>query len=229
MADKGPQALSDSELLAVVLNTGTKGKNVSELARELLRLLEKSGGIPSVEKLSRLSGMGSAKAGAVAAMLEFGRRRWGGLGMVAKHPSDLFSLIRHHADKRQERFVSVSLNGAHEVVSVRVVTVGLVNRTVVHPREVFADIIQDRAVSFAVAHNHPSGRLVPSGDDDEITERLSKAARILGIGFLDHLVFSQDGFYSYRLERRPGLSADESYPYEEEEVESELMALLEKL
>ena len=204
LVSKGPAALSDAELLAVLLNTGIKGKNVSELAGDLLRLLDQSNEIPSIEELSRLSGMGRSKACAIAAMLEFGRRRWGASGAAIKHPGDIFTLIRHNADRKQERFLSLSLNGAHEVLSLRVVTVGLVNRTIVHPREVFADLIQDRAAAFVVAHNHPSGRLLPSPEDDEITERLLKASEILGLHFLDHLIFSETAWWSYRQSGRLG-------------------------
>jgi len=198
LVSKGPEALSDNELLAILLNTGIKGKGVSELAAELLNLLDKSKEIPSVEEISRLNGMGNTKACAIAAMLEFGRRRWGAAGSTIKHPSEIYSLIRHYADRKQERFISLSLNGAHEVLAVRVVTIGLVNRTIVHPREVFADLIQDRAAAFAVAHNHPSGKLTPSVEDKEITTRLLKAAKILGLHFLDHIIFSETEWWSYR-------------------------------
>ena len=194
----GPSALSDLELLAVLINTGIKGKNVTELARDLLILLDQSKEIPSIETLSALPGMGRSKACAIAAMLEFGRRRWGACGSAVKHPGEIFSLVRHNADRKQERFISLSLNGAHEVLAVRIVTIGLVNRTIVHPREVFADLIQDRAAAFAVAHNHPSGRLAPSAEDNEITERLQKSAEILGLHFLDHLIFSETDWWSYR-------------------------------
>ena len=202
LISRGAVALSDAELLAVLLNTGIKGKNVLELAGDLLKALDPSREIPSVQELSQLSGMGISKACAIAAMLEFGRRRWGVSGLAVKQPEDIFSLIRHNADRKQERFISLSFNGAHEVLSVRVVTIGLVNRTIVHPREVFADLIQDRAAAFAVAHNHPSGRLLPSPEDDEITERLQKAAKILGLHFLDHLIFSQSAWWSYRQNGR---------------------------
>jgi len=198
LISKGPEALSDAELLAVLLNTGIKGKGVAKLAGELLSLLDISKDNPSVEKLSKLSGMGTAKACAIAAMLEFGRRRWGAFGSAIRQPSEIHALIRHNADRKQERFISLSLNGAHEVLSIRVVTIGLVNKTIVHPREVFADLIQDRASAFIVAHNHPSGKLLPSGEDDEITERLEKAAEILGLHFLDHLIFSDCDWWSYR-------------------------------
>jgi len=202
LISKGPDSLSDAELLAVLLNTGIKGKGVVELAGELLTILDRNKEIPSVDKLSKLSGMGKAKACAVAAMLEFGRRRWGAAGSAIRHPAEIFALIRHNADRKQERFISLSLNGAHEVLSIRVVTIGLVNKTIVHPREVFADIIQDRAAAFIVAHNHPSGKLNPSSEDDEITDRLAKAAEILGLHFLDHLIFSDSDWWSYRQNGR---------------------------
>ncbi|MDR1250692.1 MAG: DNA repair protein RadC [Treponema sp.] len=198
----GPVALSDAELLSILLNTGTRGKPVSILAEELLGLLDRNKDIPPVQELSRLAGMGNTKAASVAAMLEFGRRRWGSVGTRVKHPLDIFSLVRHNADRKQERFISISLNGAHEAMAVRVVTIGLVNRTIVHPREVFADLIQDRAAAFAVAHNHPSGKLRPSPEDDEITDRLRAAADILGLHFLDHLIFSEKDWWSYRQNGR---------------------------
>jgi len=202
LINNGPEALSDAELLAILLNTGIKGKGVAKLAGELLAILDRNKVIPPVENLAKLSGMGTAKACAVVAMLEFGRRRWGAAGSAIRQPAEIHALIRHNADRKQERFISLSLNGAHEVLSIRVVTIGLVNRTIVHPREVFADIIQDRASAFIVAHNHPSGKLCPSGEDDEITERLAKAAEILGLHFLDHLIFSDSDWWSYRQNGR---------------------------
>jgi DNA repair protein RadC len=202
LLNRGLAALSDAELLSILLNTGIRGKNVAVLAQELLELLDRNKEIPNVKELSLIQGMGESKACAIAAMLEFGRRRWGCLGTRIKNPMDIFSLVRHYADRKQERFISLSLNGAHESLTVRVVTVGLVNRTIVHPREVFADLIQDRAAAFCVAHNHPSGQLQPSAEDDEITIRLQASADILGIHFLDHLIFSENSFWSYRQNNR---------------------------
>jgi DNA repair protein RadC len=195
----GPSALSDRELLALLLNSGIKGRHVALIAADLLNRLEQENSIPPVQDLAQLTGLGLPRACAVVAMLEFGRRRWGNRGTLVKHPQDIFDLVRHYADRRQERFISVSLNGAHEVLAVRLVTIGLVNRTIVHPREVFADPILDRASSIIVAHNHPSGQVEPSPEDDEITARLRRAADILGIKLLDHLVISESEFYSYRL------------------------------
>jgi DNA repair protein RadC len=198
MKNSSPASLSDKELLSVILNTGIQGKNVFELAGDLLKFLDSNKDIPSIKEISLLSGLGQSKACAVAAMLEFGRRRYGSFSARIKNPSDIFTLVRHYADRKQERFISLSLNGAHEVLAVRIVTIGLVNKTIVHPREVFADLIQDRAAAFCVAHNHPSGQLESSPEDVEITERLNSAAQILGIHFIDHLIFSEKAWWSFR-------------------------------
>jgi DNA repair protein RadC len=195
----GPKSLSDQELLSIVLVSGVRGKNVTLLAKELLERLDREKEIPTLDELCCLAGMGESKACTVAAMLEFGRRKWAS-GQRVRHPGDIYKLIRHHADRRQERFLCISLNGAHEVIAVRIVTIGLVNRTIVHPREVFADPINDRASAIAVAHNHPSGNVQPSEEDKEITGRLRAAADILGLNFLDHLIFSETCYYSFRHE-----------------------------
>jgi DNA repair protein RadC len=192
----GPDSLSDQELLMILLNTGVRGRNVAEVARDLLEYLDGTREIPGPRELCGLTGLGVSKACTVAAMLEFGRRKWAS-GQRIRHPQDIFNLIRHYADRRQERFLCLSLNGAHETLAVRIVTIGLVNRTIVHPREVYADPLLDRASAVIVAHNHPSGVLDPSQEDHEITLRLQKAAEILGITFLDHLIFSESTWFSY--------------------------------
>lgn len=195
----GPASLSDRELLAIVLNTGIRGKRVELVAAELAERLDRAQGVPAAKELADIPGLGTAKACTIAALVEYGRRRWGPCGIRITTPSDAFPLLRHFADRRQERFICVSLNGAHETLGVRVVTVGLVNRTIVHPREVFAEPIVDRASSILVAHNHPSGKLDPSEEDQEITRRLKTAGDLLGIVILDHLIFSEAGYYSFLM------------------------------
>jgi DNA repair protein RadC len=198
----GPEALSDQELLMILLNTGIKGKNVSALAMELLERLEQHKGIPSVKELMGVTGLGKAKASVIVAMLEYGRRNWGMTGNKVKHPSEVFNIVRHYANRKQERFICLSLNSAHEVLAVRIITIGLVNRTLIHPREVFADPLSDRATGICVCHNHPSGELKPSPEDDDVTLSLEKSAAVLGIRFLDHIIFSETGYYSYRQAER---------------------------
>jgi len=93
--------------------------------------------------------------------------------------------------------LSISINGANEVINTRVVTIGLVNQSQIHPREIFADVILDRASAVIIAHNHPSGSLKPSKEDISITEKIKAAGQLLGINLLDHIIFSKKGYYSF--------------------------------
>ncbi|HUX42898.1 MAG TPA: DNA repair protein RadC [Rectinemataceae bacterium] len=196
LARQGPAYLGDAELLAAVLGTGMKGKGVLSLAEEVLSLVEPGSQPPDAKTLCSLAGMGEAKAAAISAALELGKRLYGIRERRISSPRDLHPLIAHWADRKQERFICASLNGAHELIAIRVVSIGLVNRTVVHPREVFADPIVDRACAVIVAHNHPSGRLEPSPEDMDITKRLRKAGEVIGIDLLDHLIFDADAWLS---------------------------------
>jgi DNA repair protein RadC len=141
--------------------------------------------------------VGPAKATLIAASLEFARRRIRPEGIKIKTPVDVLPLVRHYGDRKQEHFLCISLNGANEIITTRVVSVGLVNKTQVHPREVFADPITDRASAVILAHNHPSGDLTPSKEDILLTRQLKEAGETLGIAVLDHIIFSQKGHYSF--------------------------------
>jgi len=112
-------------------------------------------------------------------------------------PQDIYAALARYARARNERFFAITLNGAHEIIKIHIVSIGLVNRTVVHPREVFITAIKDNATALIVAHNHPSGHLDPSPEDREITDRLYQAAGIVGLSLLDHLIFSRSGYYSF--------------------------------
>jgi DNA repair protein RadC len=112
-------------------------------------------------------------------------------------PSDAFPLLRKYGAKRKEYFIVLLLNGAHEIIREEVVSIGLMNRTVVHPREVFYPAILFNSAAVIVAHNHPSGNLTPSPEDREITSRLNDSAKILGIALLDHLIISSKAYYSF--------------------------------
>ncbi|MFZ1985310.1 MAG: DNA repair protein RadC [Desulfatitalea sp.] len=196
LRSKGAQALSDMELLAVLLGSGSRQYDVLALAAKLLRRLDQTGPTPSVEDLLAVHGVGCAKASLVVAGLEFARRRIRPHGFKIAFPPDAYPLIRHIADRSQEHFLCISLNGANEVIALRTVSVGLVNRALVHPREVFADPITDRAAAIIVAHNHPSGNLAPSQDDLAVTRQLKEAGTTLGIRLLDHIIFNYEKYYS---------------------------------
>jgi len=198
LLNEGVQSLSDRELLMAILGSGCAGKSVARLADDVLRVIDQeksNGGNMGIAK--DILGIGDARACSVAAALELGRRYYSVQGQRIAMPRDVYPLISHFADRKQEHFLCVSLNGAHEVNAIRQITTGLVNKTVVHPREVFADPIEDRACAVIVAHNHPSGNVEPSREDVDITKRLREVGDMLGIPVLDHLVFSNQTFYSF--------------------------------
>ncbi len=192
----GTPAVADFELVAPTLGTGSRGKEVRVLSAEVLSTCDFSSGIPEVGELARVPGLGHARACRIVAALELGRRFFGVRERRVSCPEDAWQLVRHFDDHKQERFLCCTLNGAHDVIAVRVVTIGLVNRTIVHPREIYSEAVADRACAVFVAHNHPSGRLVPSPEDKEITDRLRSAGEILGIPLLDHLIFSDESYLS---------------------------------
>jgi DNA repair protein RadC len=193
---KGAVNLSDEELLTVILGKGTRNIDVLSLAKKIIKEIDDKGLEITANDLQKIEGMGAAKSALVAAAFEFVRRRIKPEGVRIQNPEDVLPLVRHYADRRQEHFIVVSLNGAHEVINVRVVTKGLLNRTQVHPREVFAEAIADRAAAVILAHNHTSTNLEPSEDDIMVTGRLVEAGKILGIKVLDHLIFNEKGFNS---------------------------------
>jgi len=194
---KGPMALKDWELTALLLGSGSRDKNVMQLAQDLVELMDRENNQLTREKLEGLKGIGSAKASMLLASMELARRKLYPLKKAITRPEDLLPYLNQYRDRQQECFFVISLSGANEVQKIRMISQGIINRTLVHPREVFADLVQERAASAILAHNHPSGNLTPSGEDKEITRRLNEAGEILGIEVLDHLIFSERGYYSF--------------------------------
>ena len=194
---KGASVLNDQELLAVLLGKGTSRIDVMTLAGHLVRVIDEKGLSLRTEDLTAFDGVGEAKATLVLAAIEFARRRIKPEGMKISTPADVLPLIRHFAERKQEHFLSVTINGANEVLNVRVVSIGLIDRSPVHPREVFADALTDRASGIIVAHNHPAGSLEPSPADIDATKQIKQAGEILGIGLLDHIIFNRKGYYSF--------------------------------
>ena len=195
---KGASVLSDQELLAVLLGKGTHQTDVMALAGKLAKVIDDKGLDVGVADLTGLQGIGEAKAALILAAVEFARRRIKPEGLRITTPADVLPLIRHFADRKQEHFLSVTVNGANEVLSVRVVSVGLVDRSLVHPREVFADVMSDRASGIIVAHNHPEGNLEPSQADIKVTQQVKQAGEIIGIPLLDHIILMYDGFSGHQ-------------------------------
>lgn len=120
--------------------------------------------------------------------------------VTLRTPADAYQVLERYRTRRREHFFALTLDGSHGITAVRIVAIGTVNRSLVHPREVFRRAIVDNAAAIVVAHNHPSGSLEPSDEDHEVTRRLVQAGQLLGISVLDHLIISRNGYFSF-LER----------------------------
>ncbi len=191
--------------MQILLGNGVKGCSVVQLSRQVLAYLEENvkcfrDDSPAfLDALVSIRGMGSAKASLVAASLELSSRFLDGKRTV-RDTGDVIPLISSLAGKKQEYFISITLNGGNRLISKRVVTIGLLDQALVHPREVFAEAIRERAAKVIVAHNHPAGDNAPSKEDIKVTENLAQAASILGIEFLDHIIITETGYFSFREE-----------------------------
>ncbi len=198
----GPGALSDAELLALVINTGAPGETALDLARRLLATVGLKNLINCpVEEISALHGIGPAKAARIQAALELGRR----LGQnsqprpVVRGPKDaadqVMGSMRH---LEQENFRILVLNTKNQVMACELISVGGLNFASLTPRDVFKGPLRRGAASIILCHNHPSGDPTPSNEDVEITRRIQEAGRLLGIEVLDHLVIGENCYVSLR-------------------------------
>ncbi len=200
IAQRGVSALSDHELIEAIIGRGTKRKDVREIAKEIDAILREQRPDVRFEDLRTIEGMGPTKASQMIACFELGRRYFTTARDEQKitRPEDILPLVAHLKDKKQEYFICITLNGAGEVLGNRIITVGLLNHSLVHPREVFADAITDRAASIICVHNHPSGSLEPSSQDIAITSQLRDAGSLVGIQLIDHIIITKSGHLSMR-------------------------------
>ena len=199
LEQRGAAALTDIELIAAILGSGIKGCDVMQLAHKVVAVFDSSGGAGfPAEQLKSISGIGAAKLTVLSAAWEFVGRRIRGGNCRISCPVDIMQFVRHYADRKQEHLLCITLNGANEVLHCRVVTIGLADRSLIHPREVYSEALTDRAAAIILAHNHPSGQLIPSDEDRKVTARLIQAGELLGVPLLDHLIFTTKGFYSFK-------------------------------
>jgi DNA repair protein RadC len=198
----GAESLSDRELLAAVLGTGCSGTPVGNVAELLLR----DGSLEALARanpaeLRRMRGLGLARACQLLAAFEIGRRAFGRAGCVERPirtPQDLLPLVHHYAAARKEHFLTVLLNTRHLPIGVELISVGSLNASIVHPREVYRPAILAAAASVILVHNHPSGDTAPSEDDLEITQRLVRVGEMTGIEVLDHVILGAGTPFSFR-------------------------------
>lgn len=197
LAERGPEALTDAELVAAILGRGSPGYEVMSIAGRVAKVITETHGKFTLADLVEIPGIGHAKACQIMAGFELARRYVLSDVVKIENVQDVLPLLQDIAGKQQEHFVCISLNGANEVIQKRIVTVGLLDRSQVHPREVFADVIADRAAAVILAHNHPSGELRPSDADLRMHGQLVDAAQVLGIRILDHIIVARKGHYSF--------------------------------
>ena len=194
---RGAEALSDYELLMAIIGSGTQYADVTKLAREVQKLLKEKGSELAYKDLLNVKSLGPAKATNIMAGFELWRRQFEvSERPIIDSPEKAVEQLSNIRDKKQEYFVCLTLDGANRLIAKRIITIGTLTASLVHPREVFAEAITDRAASVIVAHNHPSGTLTPSSADSEVTQRLEEAGVVLGIKLVDHLIVSSSGHLS---------------------------------
>ena len=201
---KGATVLSDSELLAILINTGSKNKSAVELAKEVL-LLGKNNlnelGKLSVNDLMAIKGIGEAKAITLAAALELGRRRQASASLVKssiKSSNDIAEYLKATLkDYAYEIFAVIFLNRANKINHFEIISKGGITGTVADPRVILKKALEHDATAIVLCHNHPSGNLKPSKADEDLTLKIKEAAKYFDIRVMDHIIVSEDGYYSF--------------------------------
>lgn len=202
----GPQGLLLAELVAAIIGRGTVRNDALKIGKAVEKILMRSTYETTIAELAAVDGMGPAKACQILAALELARRfpPPDRKRAVIKKATDILPFVSQYRYDQQENVITATLSGAHEILNVRLITRGLVNESHIHPREVFADAIRDRAAAVILIHNHPSGNLSPSTRDLLMTDSLKAAGEILGIPLLDHLIIGPcDGHRSIMGEENP--------------------------
>jgi DNA repair protein RadC len=204
LVSKGAASLSDSELLALLINNGNKEKSAVELAKSILKLggnnLNELGKL-SLKELQVVKGIGEAKAITIAAALELGRRRAAASALekvVVRSSSEIAQYIRATIkDFNYEVFGVLFLNKANKINHFEIISRGGITGTVADPRVILKKALEEDATSIILCHNHPSGNLKPSRADEELTYKIKEAARLFDIRVIDHIIVSEEGYYSF--------------------------------
>jgi DNA repair protein RadC len=200
LKERGAQALTERELIAAIIGSGVAGRDVNRVAADIQRRIRERHTALEYQDLIAIPGVGPTKACQMIAAFELARRHLPDKEEIVKItcPDDVVPLVRDLIPMKQEHFVCITLNGAGERIERRTVTVGLLNHSPVHPREVFAYAVTDRAASVILVHNHPSGNPEPSSQDLAVTRQLVDAGEILGIRVQDHIIIASRGHVSLR-------------------------------
>lgn len=195
---KGAAALSDFELLEVLIGNGAAGIDVGTIARHIHKHLQEGLGAFNLEILTSIRGVNTAHASKLIAALELAKRHLVRDAAPLKSVSDILARMDAIRTKQQEHLVCLSLDGGQRLIAHRTLTIGTLDTLLAHPREVFSDAIVDRAAAVVVVHNHPSGDPQPSQKDIELTQQLAAAGQLLGVPLRDHIICTKNDYFSYR-------------------------------
>ncbi|QFR39787.1 DNA repair protein RadC [Candidatus Gracilibacteria bacterium 28_42_T64] len=193
----GPAKLEGYELVATILGSGIKGIDVFKLSKIVNRVIEKKQENIELEDLMNIKGIGSVKAMQIISAFELAKRYFIKDSIIVGSINDVLGLVRDYRNKKQEYLLSITLDGANRLISQKVITIGLLNQSLVHPREVFSPAIEDRANSIVLIHNHPSGSTYPSENDKIVTQRLKEVSELVGIKLLDHVIVTKGDYFSF--------------------------------
>jgi DNA repair protein RadC len=201
---RGAENLSNSELLAILIHNGTRDKSAVDLAKDILKIgkdnLNELGKI-TIKELMKIKGIGEAKAITIAAALELGRRRQGFVSLekaIVTTSYDIAGYLQSLLkDYRHEVFAVIFLNRANRIKHFEIISEGGITGTVADPRIILRKALNEDAVSIILCHNHPSGSLKPSRADEELTTKIKEAAKYFDIRVLDHIIVSENGYYSF--------------------------------
>ena len=200
LSQRGVQSLSSHELLMVLLGSGLPGRDVSALAADILKVIETEKENITLDKLTIVQGIGKAKAGQILSAFELAKRYLIKDEKKIRNTDDILSLVQDIRDKKQEHFLTITLTGESALIEKREVFKGTVNYSMVHPREIFADAISDRAAGIIFVHNHPADDAKPSEADIKLTHQLCEAAKLMGIQVIDHIIVTKNNYFSFQAE-----------------------------
>jgi DNA repair protein RadC len=195
---KGTMALSDFELLEVVIGNGSRSTHVGTIARQVQKHLRNGTATLNYESLVSIKGVSGATAGKLLAALELARRHLVRDIQPLLNLQDILARLDDIRSKQQEYLLCMSLDGGQRLIAQRTITIGTLDSVHAHPREVFADAIADRAATVVIAHNHPSGDVKPSQKDISFTQQLAGAGQLLGVNLRDHIIVSKTEYFSFR-------------------------------
>lgn len=202
--EKGSDALKDHELLAILLRTGYQGKSALEVAKRILDTtkLENLSKLSLLE-LAKIKGVGKSRASIISASIALSKRIFKvEKNITIRNPEDVVKVVNYLRDKKREYLVALYLNASNQLIKSQVISIGTLNESLVHPREIFLPAIKNHSNSIILVHNHPSNSTAPSLEDIQITKKITEAGTIMGIEVIDHIVITNSSWSSLKGKSR---------------------------